>query len=64
MIELQLPRNMDEKIVIFTSFLDAPSHLYIRGRVRPTVGPSVRPSRVIFRRASCAVYPALFEESS
>ena len=37
--------------------LDAPSHLYKR------LCPSVRLSRVIFRRvlgASCAVYPALF----
>ena len=35
----------------------------IRGRVRPSVGPSVRLSRIIFRRvlgASCAVYPAFF----
>ena len=35
----------------------------IRGCVCPSVGPSVRPSPVIFRRvrgASCAVYPVLF----
>ena len=42
-------------------FLDAPSYLY--KRVCLSVGPSVRPSPVIFGRvlgASCAVYPALF----
>ena len=35
----------------------------IRGRVRPSIRPSVCLSRVIFKRvlgASCAVYPALF----
>ena len=34
-----------------------------RGCVRPSLGPSARLSRVIFRRilgATCAVYPALF----
>ena len=57
---------MTERVATFTSwFLDAPSHLYMRvcPSVRPSVGPQVRLSRVIFRRvlgASCAVYPALF----
>ena len=51
--------------VFFSFFLDAPSHLYKRvcPSIRPYVGPSVGPSRVIFRRAlgaSCAAYPALF----
>ena len=37
--------------------------IFIIGRVRPSVRPSVRLSRPIFRRvlgASCTVYPALF----
>ena len=44
--------TVNDKIAIFSEFLDAPSHLYTRlcPSVRRSVRPSVRPSPVIFQR--------------